>query len=656
MINVFNPAISLLNRLKYPQKFALISLLLVLPLALVMVLLLSEINTRVDFARKEQYGNAYLRPLRKLLEDVPQEQRLMYRFLNGDAALKDEINRLQAEIDQDLAELDTVEQQYGTYLQTADQYHALKTQRTKLKENAFTLEPEVSVGQYTTLIRSIRGLIRHVGDRSNLILDPDLDTYYLMDAVLIKLPESQDLIAQTLLLGDQIAAENTFSPDDKAQLTVSAGLIRASLNDQTKGMQIALNNSHNDQLNTALMPAFQGWVEKTNAFLRSMDVAVSNGMLRQHTIHTRTGTAALETSFQLWDSASVELEHLLQARINNFNQRWYVVSTFAAFTLAVVLYLLVAFYLAVMRTVAGLEVAAQQLVSGNTTDMVTLNTRDELGQVATSFNTVAKALLDASAQRQAIVTHAVDGILTLDAQTIITSFNPAAERLFGYSVAQAIGQRVTQLMPDFSFKPQHENKRSYETYARRRDGTTFPVELALGVMSLGKQQMVIGTVRDITERKQAEVERAEMQAAIIKAQAAALVELATPLIPLSDHVVAMPLIGAIDTQRAAQVLEALLHGIEQHKARVAILDITGVPIVDTQVAHALIQAAQAAQLLGARTILTGIRPEVAQTLATLGVDLRSILTLGTLQSGIAYAFMHEARSHAQHHLKPDDYS
>jgi len=156
-------------------------------------------------------------------------------------------------------------------------------------------------------------------------------------------------------------------------------------------------------------------------------------------------------------------------------------------------------------------------------------------------------------------------------------------------------------------------------------------------MRLGDQHRYIGVAHDLTERKRAAEEHARLQERIIQAQAATLDELSTPLIPISDNVVVMPLIGAIDSDRAGQVLETLLHGIERSHARVAILDITGVPLVDTQVAKSLITAAQAVRLLGARIVLTGIRPEVAQTLVGLGVDLGDIVTHSTLQSGIAYA-------------------
>jgi rsbT co-antagonist protein RsbR len=102
----------------------------------------------------------------------------------------------------------------------------------------------------------------------------------------------------------------------------------------------------------------------------------------------------------------------------------------------------------------------------------------------------------------------------------------------------------------------------------------------------------------------------------------------------------MPLIGAIDSRRAQQVLETLLEGISSTRAAIAILDITGVPVVDTQVANTLLRAAHTARLLGTQVILTGIRPEVAQTLVGLGADLSSIITYASLQRGIAYATGH----------------
>lgn len=153
----------------------------------------------------------------------------------------------------------------------------------------------------------------------------------------------------------------------------------------------------------------------------------------------------------------------------------------------------------------------------------------------------------------------------------------------------------------------------------------------------GRVTKTVGVSRDITERKQVAEEQRRLQQQIIEMQELALRELSTPLIPINNHVMVMPLIGALNGQRAQQIMDTLLQGIARSGARTAILDITGVSLVDTQVADAIIRVAQAVGLLGAQVVLTGLRPEIAQALVELGTDLSRIITRSTLQSGIAFA-------------------
>ncbi len=144
---------------------------------------------------------------------------------------------------------------------------------------------------------------------------------------------------------------------------------------------------------------------------------------------------------------------------------------------------------------------------------------------------------------------------------------------------------------------------------------------------------------DITLRRRAEeaIRERALQQEVIEAQQAALRELSTPLMPIVEGVVVMPIIGTIDSRRAQQIMETLLEGIATHSADIAILDITGVRVVDTQVAGALIRAAQAARMLGARVVLSGISAEVAQTLVHIGAEMQDMIALRSLQQGIAYA-------------------
>jgi rsbT co-antagonist protein RsbR len=125
----------------------------------------------------------------------------------------------------------------------------------------------------------------------------------------------------------------------------------------------------------------------------------------------------------------------------------------------------------------------------------------------------------------------------------------------------------------------------------------------------------------------------ELLAALEQERATAR-ELSVPVIPISATTLIIPLIGALDTERLHQLQTQALGALERSVAHTLILDITGVPVVDTQVAQGLLQVVSAARLLGARVMLVGIRPEVAQALVGLGVDMRAIRTFSDLQSAL----------------------
>jgi rsbT co-antagonist protein RsbR len=124
---------------------------------------------------------------------------------------------------------------------------------------------------------------------------------------------------------------------------------------------------------------------------------------------------------------------------------------------------------------------------------------------------------------------------------------------------------------------------------------------------------------------------------IIREQQEAIRELSTPVLQVRERLLILPIIGVIDPQRARQLTEQLLRGIRTNRAKVVVLDITGVPYIDSPVANHLVQTVEAARLLGATVIVTGLSPEIAQTLVNIGVDLGKMNTVGDLQGGIEEA-------------------
>jgi rsbT co-antagonist protein RsbR len=120
----------------------------------------------------------------------------------------------------------------------------------------------------------------------------------------------------------------------------------------------------------------------------------------------------------------------------------------------------------------------------------------------------------------------------------------------------------------------------------------------------------------------------------IREQQEAMQELPTPVLPFREGMLLVPIIGLIDSQRARALTEQLLNAVRDNRAKVVVMDITGVQAVDSKVGNHLVQTVEAARLMGATVILAGVSPGIAQTMVTLGIELGRMTTVGDLQSGI----------------------
>jgi rsbT co-antagonist protein RsbR len=247
----------------------------------------------------------------------------------------------------------------------------------------------------------------------------------------------------------------------------------------------------------------------------------------------------------------------------------------------------------------------------------------------------------------ALIEHspAVIDIRDLDGRFLLVNRRYAA--LFGLSREQVVGKADHELLDEESIKALRQRDQvvidggqplAAEEILTKGDASRTYLSIKFPLHDEHGACFAIGAIStDITERKRAEEERTALQERLIEAQKVALLELSTPLIPIAEGVVVMPLIGTIDTQRAHQLMETLLTGVAEQRAQRVIIDVTGVQVVDTAVANALVQASRAVRLLGAEVVLTGIRPEVAMTFVGMGADLSSIMIHGSLRSGIASA-------------------
>ncbi|HXC31327.1 MAG TPA: PAS domain S-box protein [Verrucomicrobiae bacterium] len=234
-------------------------------------------------------------------------------------------------------------------------------------------------------------------------------------------------------------------------------------------------------------------------------------------------------------------------------------------------------------------------------------------------------------------------ILTLDPEGRVTTWAPAAERLKGYKAGEIIGKHFSVF---YTREDQESGKcqRELEAAARdgrfedegwrvRKDGSRFWANVVITALRDPKGNLKgFGKItRDMTERKQAD-ER-------LRQQNRDVLEMATvPVVQVWEGILLVPLIGMLDSSRTQQLMERLLHRLTETSSQVALVDITGVPTIDTQTAQHLIETIKAVRYIGAEVVLTGVRPVIAQTLVHLGIDLSNATTRASLAAGLRVAF------------------
>ncbi len=233
-------------------------------------------------------------------------------------------------------------------------------------------------------------------------------------------------------------------------------------------------------------------------------------------------------------------------------------------------------------------------------------------------------------------------IILLDLDGRVLSWSPAAERLKGWTADEIVGQPFARFYTEEDVrrgKPQLEleaagtkGRFEDEGWRVRKDGSRFWASVVIAPLrdSEGKLRGYGKVTRDLTDRRAAEEK--------IRQQAQEILEMATvPIVQVWEGIVLVPLIGTLDSQRTHQLMERLLQRVSETSSPVAVIDITGVPTIDTQTAQHLIETITAVRLLGADVVLTGVRPSIAQTLVHLSIDLANVITRSSLAAGLQHA-------------------
>src|SRR5581483_11948011 len=443
MIRFFDPAIALMNRLTFRQRFILISALFVLPLILFIYLLASQMGIDIAVARKEMQGTRYLRPLSQALDTATTEKIVAHAYYVHDEPVQEEMLRLQAAIDQDLQGVESVDRDVNLSPAITAKLAALKDTWRDLKNPGRDTDlSALTDSRRTAFIMDIDSLIVAVGDSSGLILDPDLDSYYLMYNAVVVLPTTQALLSQLAFIGDNAIRHQHISPEERANVPILSGQVRSNVDTLKRGVGIALGNNPAHTINSDIQTQLESYGSATDAFLRRVDqvaeravglqaaptdapaapnaAGYSAGVAASGTGDTGSNAisavsqAALDAGGRQWDMDVANLDAVLQARIDRLDARRSQSIAIAIVLLLIVAYLVVGFYIVVLKAISSLQRASSHIVrtdleslaaataavaSGDLTATVGMSaqplaveSRDELGALTIGFSEMIQRL------------------------------------------------------------------------------------------------------------------------------------------------------------------------------------------------------------------------------------------------------------------------
>jgi methyl-accepting chemotaxis protein len=457
-----------MKNLKLWQKLALIGGILLIPFAVVTYVMVTSINTLgVEFARQEIRGLEYNTPLQALVSDLQRHRGLMATWLGGEASFKSQVEETRREIEADLRDVAAVDQRLDSSLHLTGAWTESSRAVHGLLDRASTLSASESFTLHTKVIAEVIAHITRVGDASNLTLDPDLDSYYLMNVVIFQGPELAETIAQARGLGGAIAAAKGASQDELSRLnrlTVLTGFLDSKVEESLSKVRHA-NGTLNAPMDVSSEQASRAGEE---ALARLTTLAASQGRDVNPTDYFSAMTRSVDAIVDVNTRSAEALNTLLQNRIAKFNRQMIVTMAWVVAGLIGVSAIGLVMMRDVARTLAHVVKAANQIAVGDVEiDALPTTRRDELGVIARAFDRIATS----SSEMASAAGRIADGNLTV-------AFTPRSEQdLLGQALSN-MAQRLSALLADVQRSGQRVNSSATEISATVQQQQATASEIA----------------------------------------------------------------------------------------------------------------------------------------------------------------------------------
>lgn len=388
------------SSLTYPRKFNVITVIFLLPI-IAFVPLIRNQTERIDrYGTHELFGTLYLRSLWSLTDAIQQHQVVSLSYLNGEAEFP-EVQAAQGLVDAKFENYEFVQSQEILSIEFRAEEDSIQSLWTALKGSIQDSSTEEILDSHGKILDEISLLVSRIGDYSYLILDPDLDTYYTMDAVLLNLPQNQTLLTEARTTINSYGSAETLTSDDQIRVRILSETLASSLARMDRNINVAVQNTSTTEI-TSLSSALVEYHTAIAAVIDTLNRLGSNPQLSDNTI--RDANEKLDTarsaSLSFYDASSEGLQKGVAARINSLVLQFYVIALVALVSVAGAFLLGQNIMASISKPLSQLAETSQKIAAGDLTARVPVESSDELGKVADAFNKMADEL---EADKAAIV-------------------------------------------------------------------------------------------------------------------------------------------------------------------------------------------------------------------------------------------------------------
>jgi methyl-accepting chemotaxis protein len=398
---LLSPAIRLMGRLRFPAKFGLIATILVLPTIILSWALVANLNASIEFAEKERLGISYNSAVIRLLQHLQQHRGLAGGLLNGDKSFAASLGAKGLEIEKDAEAIDAIDRMQRDALKSSAKWAELKAKWLEMKKALAGMTAAQSYAAHTALVRDVLTFVIDIADSSNLMLDPELDSYSLMDAFVTRLPESSEAAGQARVFGIAMVAQRLVDVEAKANMLVLLATVENSQAGTITDIEKAArqNPTFNGLVETGKrqLASLAEFVKTTRTQVLGAGISVSPG--DYYAIATR----AIDDSFQFDASVAAALDDLLAKRVQNQTAHKWTLLTGAGLALMIAGYLLIGFYVVVNSGLRQAIEVSSAVARGEFEIEIAIAHRDEVAELLGTMKAMVQTLSEFQTAQSAIV-------------------------------------------------------------------------------------------------------------------------------------------------------------------------------------------------------------------------------------------------------------